>query len=79
MSITINLKVVNAVKVNRKKFELALARACLTPDELAKLANMPRPTLNNVVTGRSVRPATLGRVARALGVDVEEIMEEVEA
>ena len=36
---------------------------------------MPRPTVNNVITGRSVRPATLGRIARALGVDVAEIIE----
>ena len=45
-----------------------MARACLTPEELATKAEMPRATLNNVLTGKSVRPATLGRVARALGV-----------
>ena len=63
------------MKANREKLELALARACMTPGELASAAKMPRPTVNNVITGRSVLPATLGRVARALTVDVADIAE----
>ena len=63
------------MKANRKQLELAMARACMTPEELAAAAQMPRPTLNNVIVGKSVRPATLGRVARALGAEVENIME----
>lgn len=65
------------MKVNRKKLELAMARSCLNVEGLRKAAGMPRPTLNNVIVGRNVRPATMGRVARALGVDVADIMEEV--
>lgn len=64
------------MRANRKRLEIAMAKACIEPDALAKAADMPRPTLNNVISGKSVRPATLGRVARALGIDVEEIMEE---
>lgn len=63
------------MKADRNKLELAMARACLLPGELAAAAKLPRPTLNGVINGRSVRPATLGKVARALGVDVEELME----
>ena len=62
------------VKADRNKLELALARACMTPETLTAAAEMPRPTVNNVITGRSVRPATLGRIARALGVDVADII-----
>lgn len=47
----------------------------MSTDDLTKAAAIPRPTINNVITGRNVRPATLGRVAAALGVDVTEIME----
>lgn len=61
---------------NRKNLLLAMARACLNSDDLAKAADMPRPTVNNAITGRSIRPATAGRLARALGVDVTEIIEE---
>ena len=64
------------MKANRERLETAMARACLTSREVAKAAGLPRPTFNNVLSGKSVLPATLGRVARALGVDVVEIMEQ---
>ena len=66
------------MKANRRNLKLAMARACLTPEQLAEKADMPRPTLNNVLVGRNVRPSTLGRVARALGVEVEAIWDEFE-
>lgn len=62
------------MKVDRRKLEIAMARACLNTEELATLANMPRPTLNNVIVGKKVRTATIGKVAKALGVDVTEIL-----
>lgn len=63
------------MKANRQKLELAMARACMCSADLSEAARLPRPTVNNVITGRSVRPVTLGRIARALGVDVEDIVE----
>lgn len=66
------------MKVDRKKLELAMARACMNPQDLAKAAEMPPQTVNGVLRGRSVRPATLGRVARALQVDVIDIIKEGE-
>lgn len=63
------------MKANRDRLELYMAKACLTTAQLAEAAQMPRPTLNNAITGRNVLPATLGRIARALGVDVETIIE----
>jgi len=63
------------MKINRNKLELAMARACMDTSDILRATGMPRPTLNNVVVGRSVRPATIGKVAKALGVDVEELIE----
>ena len=63
------------MKVNRSKLELAMARACMSPADLENKAVLPRPTLNNVIVGRSVRPVTIGRIAKALGCDVTEILE----
>ena len=63
------------MKADRKKLELSMARACLSTAALAEVAKMPRPTINNVITGRNVRPDTLGRIAEALGVYVTEILE----
>ena len=64
------------MKVNRKKLQLAMANACLNSEDLAVKAELPRPTLNNAITGRSVRPATIGKFAKALGVPVEQILED---
>lgn len=66
------------MKANKKVVQLAMARACLSRRELAEKAGIPEPTLQRVINHRSVRPATLGKVARALGVDPLEIMEQEE-
>jgi len=62
------------MKIDRKKFELARARACMGPKDFEE-KGIPRGTLSKVMSGSNVRPETLGKVAKALGVDVLEIME----
>lgn len=62
------------MKADKKKLELAMARACMNPGDLAKAAGLPRPTLNGFLRGRNVLPATLGSVAKALGVDPSELI-----
>lgn len=63
------------MKADKKKLELAMARACMSINELQAKADMPRPTINNVLYGKSIRPNTVGKIAKALGVDVTEIIE----
>lgn len=63
------------MKADKEKLLLAMARACMDTSDLAKKAGLPRPTIDNVICGRSVRPGTFGRVAKALGVDPREIIE----
>lgn len=63
------------MKANRNKLRLAMARSCMNPQDLAKAAEMPPQTVNGVLRGRSIRPATIGRIAKALNVDVAEILE----
>jgi hypothetical protein len=74
-----NLKEVFRIKANRQKVQLAMARACLGIPELEAATQIPVPTIKNVLSGRGVRPATLGKVAAALGVDPTEILEEATA
>lgn len=62
------------MRADRKKIEIAMARACMNTEDLQKATKMPRPTVNNVIIGKSIRPATVGRIAAALGVDVTEIL-----
>lgn len=64
------------MKVDRRKLELAMARACMESRNLPSAAGLPRPTVQNAIVGKSVRPATLGRIAKALGVDPEELIQE---
>lgn len=66
---------VNYLKIHRQKLEIAMARACMNAEDLSKAAEMPWPTLNNAISGRGVSPKTAGRIARALAVDVSEILE----
>lgn len=64
------------MKADINKLKIAMARACLSTAALTKKANMPRATINGVISGRSVRPETIGKVAVALGVDVTEIIKQ---
>lgn len=63
------------MKANKFKLEIAMANRCLNTGDLVNLTKMPRPTVNNVITGRSVRPATIGKIARALEIPVEDLIE----
>ena len=64
------------MKVDKRKLDIAMARAQLSQKDLAKKAGMPISTLYTVTQRKSLRPATIGRVAAALGVDVTEIIED---
>lgn len=61
------------MRINRKKFELAKARACKGTADLVS-AGIPRGTLGRVYRD-DIRPETAGKIAKALGVDIEEIIE----
>lgn len=63
------------MKANTMKIKIAMAKNCITTVDLCQKVNMSRTTFNNVLSGKSVRPVSLGKIAKALGVDVCEIME----
>ena len=62
------------MKLDRKKYELARARACKGQRELVA-EGIPKGTLCRIVGGREAKPETMGRIAKILGVDVTEIIE----
>lgn len=64
------------MKVNKKKMQIALARKCMSLSEAAKVADMPYQSILNAQKGRGVSPVTLGKIARALGVDPADIIED---
>ncbi len=63
------------MKINKQKLQLAMANACLTSGDLHKKSSLPRGTFLNVITGKSVRPATIGKIAKALNVPVENLID----
>lgn len=62
------------MKINRNKYELARDRACKGQKDLIA-AGIPKGTLCRLIGGGNARPETIGKIAKVLGVDVEEIIE----
>ncbi|WP_094551531.1 helix-turn-helix domain-containing protein [Petroclostridium xylanilyticum] len=64
------------MKLDAQKLLLGMANACITITELAEKANVSRPALTRLASGKSnPKPATLGKIAKALGVKVEDLIE----
>lgn len=64
------------MKLSRKKVELAMARAELNRNQAAEKAGMPIPSYCTAISRENCKPSTAGKIARALGVDVTEILED---
>lgn len=62
------------MKLDKDKYLLARARACMGQKDL-EAAGITKGTLCRAIGGGDVRPETAGKIARALGVDVTEIIE----
>ena len=62
--------------ISDSKFEMAMARQAMTKTSLAEKAGMSRNRLNVVLNSKKVTPMVVGRIAKALGVDVTEILED---
>ena len=61
------------MRINNAKYQLALARACKDRRDLIA-AGIPAGTLCKIYTNE-LKPATVGRIARALGCDVTDIID----
>jgi len=64
------------MKINQDQLLLAMARAQITDGDLCVKSGIAKPTLVTLKSGkRQPRPATVGKLAAALGVDPTEIIE----
>jgi hypothetical protein len=61
------------MRLDRNKYMLARARACMGQKEL-EAKGISKGTLCRALSGE-IRPETAGRIAKALGCDVTEIIE----
>lgn len=64
------------MKINKEKFEVALANAMIDCKTLAGMIEMTQESLSKIRTGKqNPRPATVGKIAKALNVKVEDLVE----
>lgn len=67
------------MKLNANKLILAMANACITIGELADKSRVSRTAINKFTTGKgNPKPATIGKLAKALNVSVEDLIEKQE-
>lgn len=64
------------MKINSEKLKIAQANSCLNNKELCKNAGIGTITLLEIKNGkRKPTLKTIGKIAKALGVDVTELLE----
>lgn len=64
------------MRINKVALEREMAMRALTAKELAELSGISRQNFSTIRTRGSCAPATAGKLAKALGIDVREIMKE---
>ena len=65
------------MRINRTVFLNELARNCMTLKELSRMSGVNTVTLTRINQGtQNTMPATVGRIAKALGVPVEVLIKE---
>ena len=63
------------MNLSTNKLLLAMANACMSITELAEQSGLSRPSLTKFTTGKTnPKPATIGKIAKALNVRVEELI-----
>ena len=64
------------MKIKTKTLETEIARRAMSYKDIAMLAGITERTLQAARNGSEIRTATAGRIAAALGVDVETLTKE---
>lgn len=65
------------MKIDTNKVQIAMANACITSKELSELSGVSRESLTKMFNGkRNPKPITIGKIAKALNVKVESIIDE---
>ena len=64
------------MKIDVKKLEMAMAHACMNVSNIANKAGIARQTIVYAKRGQKILPSTVGKIAKAIGVDPAEIIVE---
>lgn len=60
--------------VDQKKLLYAMAVACMNPYDLCNAAGKQYQTYHRIITGHNAKTATVGKICKALNVDVKDII-----
>ncbi len=63
------------MKISVQKLSVETARKCWDSKVLRERAGISTQTIQNIKRGKEVLPITAGKIARALGVDVADLLE----
>lgn len=64
------------MKINKNRINLAMANAYMSINDLAEKSNVSRISIGRIINGKTEpRPATVGKLAKALNVKVEYLIE----
>ena len=64
------------MRIDKNKVSFIMAEQDLYQKDLADRAKMSRGNLSTIINGKNCQPRTAYKIAKALGVDVVEILEE---
>lgn len=64
------------MKLSKEKVDLKRAAQCMTVVDMAKVYGVSRTRMNMILNQREVTPVCAGRIAKALGCTVTEILED---
>jgi len=68
------------MRIDSNQLKLLMARNTITISELAKNSSLSRIFIGNCLKGNAnPKPATIGKIAQGLGVDVTELLENATA
>ena len=63
------------MKINFKNLQIAMAKSCMNPYDLCRETGIQYQTYRRIASGNQCKPATVGKLANALGVPVTDILE----
>ena len=63
------------LKISKRKVQLLMAKKCMNPYDLCSKAGISYVNYQRIIKTGSTKIATLGKIAKALDVDVTEIIE----
>jgi DNA-binding Xre family transcriptional regulator len=64
------------MKIDKNKLDLAMAANCISYEKLSKITGVSQVTIARMKNGsQNPRPITVGKIAKALNVKVEDLIE----